>query len=274
MTEELVRRLFDEVEGLKRANTELRAEMAALRSSSAVDGGNESCPDEGAVTRRGLLKKVGGVAAAGVAGAMGVSTLTPSRAAAAEGDPVLLGRYNEVVGRGTFIANNLGEYAFLADPNARVGVYARHRSRGAVGEIYGASAGIGVEGKTSGHNSEIGVRGTTLPGNGEGIGVHGITANGYGVLAESTTLSGAGLVVRGRAFFSRSGTVVFAQGQTSKPVPAGRLDSYSIVLATIQGNPAGTWVRAVSLDTTNERFTIRLNKAAPANLTVGWFIVN
>ena len=45
-------------------------------------------------------------------------------------------------------------------------------------------------------------------------------------------------------------------------------------VATIQGDVAGTWVRGVTLDVAGDTFTIRLNKAAPKALKVGWFIVN
>src|SRR5437764_12220077 len=99
---DVLTRLLEEVE-------ELRAEVTALRSDRAAPLVPDAT-EHHVVSRRGLLKKVGGGAAAGVAGAVGASVLTPSLAAAAEGDPVLLGRYNEVVDRGTFIANNLGEY--------------------------------------------------------------------------------------------------------------------------------------------------------------------
>ena len=46
------------------------------------------------------------------------------------------------------------------------------------------------------------------------------------------------------------------------------------MLATIQGNVGGTYVRGVQLDLVNGAFIIRLNQAAPVNLTVGWFVVN
>ena len=54
-------------------------------------------------------------------------------------------------------------------------------------------------------------------------------------------------------------------------VPA--LTPTSLVLATIQGNVAGVWVRGVSIDTAGNAFTIRLNKVAPSHVTVGYFII-
>ena len=47
----------------------------------------------------------------------------------------------------------------------------------------------------------------------------------------------------------------------------------TIVIATIQGNVPGTWVLGAYVNSTS-KFTIRLNRAAPAQLVVGWFIVN
>ena len=53
------------------------------------------------------------------------------------------------------------------------------------------------------------------------------------------------------------------------------IDPATIVAATIQGNVAGVWVRGVSLDAVGDKFTIRLNKAAPSGgVVVGFFIVN
>jgi hypothetical protein len=46
------------------------------------------------------------------------------------------------------------------------------------------------------------------------------------------------------------------------------------VVATIQGDVAGTWVRACSVNQGANSFTIRLNKAAPKSLNVGWFVIN
>jgi hypothetical protein len=55
--------------------------------------------------------------------------------------------------------------------------------------------------------------------------------------------------------------------------PAWYLSPATIVIATIQGNVPGTWVLGAYVNSTS-KFTIRLNRAAPAQLVVGWFIVN
>ena len=93
-----------------------------------------------------------------------------------------------------------------------------------------------------------------------------------GVYAEAT--GGYAIQAVGRAVFSRSGKVTFAEGQSSRTIAGHVITAASLVLATIQGNVADTWVRGVTLDNPADTFTIRLNKPAPKTLTVGWFIVN
>jgi hypothetical protein len=90
----------------------------------------------------------------------------------------------------------------------------------------------------------------------------------------SQSPGGYGLQVDGRAVFSRSGKASFAKGQASKTITAAPIAPASLVLATIQGVVAGTWVMGVSLSDANDTVTIRLNETAPVALTVGWFIVN
>jgi hypothetical protein len=41
------------------------------------------------------------------------------------------------------------------------------------------------------------------------------------------------------------------------------------VVATVQGNVAGTWVRGVTVNVPGQSFAIRLNKAAPKGLQRG-----
>ena len=91
--------------------------------------------------------------------------------------------------------------------------------------------------------------------------------------AEARGAGGKGLQVTGRAVFSRSGKVTIAEGQTAKTVSSA-LTATSLVLATIQGFVPGLWVAGVELDAVGDTFAIRLNKAAPVALTVGWFVVN
>ena len=107
-----------------------------------------------------------------------------------------------------------------------------------------------------------------------GTGVAGITNAGTAGQFEALQPSGTALKTVGRAQFSRSGKVTFNAGNVSKTVTNHAIEADTIVVATIQGNVSGTWVRGVSVSAAADTFTIRLNKAAPSQLTVGFFIIN
>ena len=140
--------------------------------------------------------------------------------------------------------------------------------------VFGQGAATGVHGFCQGANG-AGVLGVAS----SGAGVKGSTsfAATVGVIAENTG-GGTGLKVTGRATFNRSGIATIA-GTTGSPknsvvvtVPGAALTGASMVLATIQGNPAGVYVQGVVKGTTS--FTIFLNKAVTTNVKVGWFIIN
>jgi hypothetical protein len=135
--------------------------------------------------------------------------------------------------------------------------------------VIGGARAKGVEVSTNGHWSQIGVDSTADT---EGIAVRAMSTNGIAVQANSPG-GGYALEVNGRFVSNRSGKTTIAAGSTSKSVSGHSLIAQSLVLATIQGNVAGVWVRGVSVSPGNS-FTIRLNKAAPSNLTVGWMIIN
>lgn len=135
---------------------------------------------------------------------------------------------------------------------------------GATRAVLGDStSGIGIDGGggyagVAGHSTNIGVIGTSQA--------------GTGVLAES--LNGTALKVTGKSEFSRSGAVSIP-ARASKVVISGvDLTSSSLVLATIQQNASGRWVRAAVPDVAAGSFTILLNKAATRDTLVAWFVVN
>jgi hypothetical protein len=130
-----------------------------------------------------------------------------------------------------------------------------------------STSGTGVFGHSP--NGD-GVQGSTLI----GFGVHGqaLDPDGVGVRADGPQTA---LEVNGAADFSRSGRVTIPQGHSEVRVKPLRLTASSLVLATIQGNVVGVFVRGVSIVTGNKgSFTVHLNKNAPSALTVGWFVVN
>ena len=140
--------------------------------------------------------------------------------------------------------------------------------------VFGQGAATGVHGFCQGANG-AGVLGVAS----SGAGVKGTTsfAATAGVAAENTG-GGSALKVTGKAAFNRSGIATIA-GTTGTPknsvvvtVPGAALSAASMVLATIQGNPAGVYLQGVVKGTTS--FTIFLNKAVTTNVKVGWFIIN
>ncbi|MEX2238738.1 MAG: hypothetical protein WEB00_14540 [Dehalococcoidia bacterium] len=120
----------------------------------------------------------------------------------------------------------------------------------------------------------------------DGIGVHAIAGYGgvaleaeagfgIGVRATADLEGGSALVVDGVSLFlKRSGKVNINAGASSKTVNAAPIYTQSLVLATIQGDVAGLFVRGVKLSPGAGTFTLHLNKPAPSTVKVGWFIVN
>jgi hypothetical protein len=131
--------------------------------------------------------------------------------------------------------------------------------------VVGSSTGVGVLGA----GNEVGVRGDS--GEPGGIGVHGGTFTGIGVLASGTTTA---LSVRGPAVFSRSGILTVPRGRSSAVKTIVPLSRASLVLAVVQEDLEGVWVRSAVPDPAGERFTVHLNKPAPTRVKVAWFIVN
>ncbi|MFN8619162.1 MAG: hypothetical protein U0869_00265 [Chloroflexota bacterium] len=220
-------------------------------------------------SRRALLAGSLGALAALAAQAIGRPL---SVSAAGNGQALVLGSTNSCGTQGTTISNLTSADADFA--HGKTGVWGASPSSdgfGIQGYVSG-TAGMGVHGFTSGHSSQVGVDGDTRDGNGEGIAVRARTKNGIGVYASA--VGGYAIQANGLTVFSRSGKVAFAAGQSSKTITGFPIIPDSLVVATIQGDVAGTWVRGVTLNDAGDSFTIRLNRAAPKALKVGWFIVN
>jgi hypothetical protein len=135
--------------------------------------------------------------------------------------------------------------------------------------VYGHTSGqssFGVWGKTDGVSPAVFGQATST-----GIGVEGYSLKGTGVRAES---AGTALAVQGQATFSRSGVAKVQTGNSSVRVSGLSLTSSSMVLATIQGDFSGIWVRGVITNPGAGTFTILLNAPAPAKVPVAWFVLN
>jgi len=134
------------------------------------------------------------------------------------------------------------------------------------------SGGVAVSAEYFGKASQIAVHADTTFGPGEGYAVKAETTNGIALYGSA--VGGYALQVEGLAVFSRSGKVTFSAGQASRTITGRAIIPSTLVVATIQGYAAGVWVAGVDLNTAAQSFTIKLNKAAPKALKVGWFIVN
>jgi hypothetical protein len=248
-------------------------------------------------SRRSLLAALVGGAGALLAGALG----RPAPVAAATHDTVKLGEVNTFdgtfwpytllqrsdVGTSASIAGNdygLHASSVVAGGSALSGYNTADDSQGlrlissgsrakAVEASFSGTDAIGVEARSSGHYSQIAVLANASDGLGEGYAVRALTKNGIALYGKAT--GGYALQVKGRAVFSQSGLAAFSAGQSSRSITAPvAVTAKSLVLATIQGDIAGTWVRGVAINVANGTFTIRLNIGAPTALKVGWFIVN
>jgi hypothetical protein len=219
-------------------------------------------------SRRAML--TGSLVALGAVIAQALGRPLPAQAG---GNALILGQQNSTDAASTSItrpddASNLtlatSTYAAFGNvfTPAGIGVGGRAQANGAKG----------VAGSTNGHHSQVAVLADTTGGVGEGISVKALTKNGVGVYAECT--GGAAIVAEGMTVFSRSGKASFAAGQSARTLSAGRVTADTLVVATIQGDVTGTWVRGVTVNVAKQQFTIRLNRAAPKTLKVGWFVVN
>ena len=139
---------------------------------------------------------------------------------------------------------------------------------GGVG-VSGTSSGVGVQGA----GGITGVNGNSSKAGGTGVAGQATSATGVGVLADNTA-GGTALQVAGKAAFSRSGVLTVAAGKSSATQTGVALTSASLVLATLQQDRSGVWVRSAVPNIAGSSFTVHLSKAVAASTTVAWFVVN
>lgn len=164
-----------------------------------------------------------------------------------------------------------GAYGASATPGGEglLGLASGVNGTGVHGTLLGGNGSSAVWADTSGKASQIGLLAEAIP---EGHAVWAKTHNGAAVRASAT--GGYALQAEGVAVFDRAGSTSFAKGQLSKTVPMFMNRSDTLVVATIQGDVAGTWVRGVVVDVAHQHFVIKLNRAAPKALRVGYFVIN
>jgi hypothetical protein len=220
-------------------------------------------------SRRAVLGALIGGIGAWVAGGLGGRD---PAARADNGDNFVLGQSNTCTTSGTSVSNlETADAAFVQNTTGVWGSSVVSDGFGVQGHAIG-TRGTAVRGFTSGHWSQVAVDANVTAGNGEGYAVRARTKNGTALYGSAA--GGYALEVHGLAVFSRSGKATVRQGQASKTISGHPIGAGSLVVATIQGNVPGTYVRGVTLNAGASSFTIRLNKAAPFTLRVGWFLVN
>jgi hypothetical protein len=153
-----------------------------------------------------------------------------------------------------------GAVCLRVDTDSGIGVLA-HSGSG-IGVSGGSGSGDGVEGLSSTGNGVHGVGGA--------IGVLGECPAGTGVAASGATA----LAVQGPAVFSRSGILTVAAGKSPATQTGVALTSLSLVLATLQQDRTGVYVRSAVPNPAASSFTIHLAKAVTASTNVAWFVVN
>lgn len=226
--------------------------------------------EPGRVGRRALLAG----AAAGAVAAVGGAILGPD-AVEAGGSTLVLGEINESNAPTRIYSPAFGSYdqnVFLSHSSGSVvGASQKTGGVGVAGYASGQN-GIAISAQTDGHSSTTGLKAISDP---EGYAIDAYTVNGAGI--RTTATGGYAIEIHGRAVFSRSGKVTFSAGQLSKSVTRAGGQNYigpdTIIVATIQGFADGTWVAGV-IRNGDQKFTIRLNRAAPKELVVGWVAIN
>lgn len=214
-------------------------------------------------------------------------------AQASDGDPLILGQQNtaestttitSTVDPGTALFVDGGEEAIVARcafTNC-TGIVAMGISEAGISAR--DAGGVGVEAAgligVEAHGTSVGVGGTGGSIGVSGGGAVGVSGRGaVGVEAIALGPDATALTARGPTTFNRSGIVTVPAGVSTVKVtldtPQGDLSPGALVLATVQQRGAGVFVRAAAPHPTDaSSFTIFLNKIAPVDVKVGWFIVN
>ncbi len=131
--------------------TALKAEIARLQPSPGVHStpphpplADEDDDKQSILSRRGALLALGGVAAGGAGLALGSAVMGASPAAAATGDPVILGQANTCDGT-TQINTSAGSGLNVSTTDSAPGLYARESSSGgSIGVIAQSVNGYGL----------------------------------------------------------------------------------------------------------------------------------
>ena len=250
-------------------------------------------PDESAPrSRRALL-----AAAAGGAAALAAHAALPLTAVAADPNDVVLGAANASTAP-TSIANSTAGSNGFAVTSVGLGIGVSGSSTGTAG-VRGVSidgtgsatadvtAYTGVYGWSPAFPDTSGV-GTGVWGDSEDFGVYGSGSvgvygwGGVGVIAESASTSNPALIaygatssspalqVNGKMKFNRAGRKTISAGKSSLVVTMAGVTTTSKILAVLNSNRSGRYVRAVVAG--SGKFTIYLNSSVSSSTYVAYFV--
>jgi hypothetical protein len=151
-----------------------------------------------------------------------------------------------------------------------VGFAATHSNgNGVVGSGAGSGCGVVGVGGAEGGDGVTGFSSST----GGGVVGRATSAAAVGVRAEEGP-GGTALKATGRTVFSNSGIVTVAAGSAKVTKTGVSLVAGSLVLATLQQDVPGVWVRSAVPNVAGHSFTVHLSKASPVRVKIAWFVVN
>jgi hypothetical protein len=164
------------------------------------------------------------------------------------------------------------------DSDLSNGVYGRTLSDTASG-VYGEAlnaGGHGVAGRSNAGPLVNGFGAAAALGDNtaDGIGVWARSAHGIALYAEAVSPDATAVSAKGVAKFSRSGKLTVKAGTSSVSKTGIRIDAGTLVLATLQQDRPGVYVRSAVPNAAGDSLTIRLNKSVASDTRVGWFLVN
>jgi hypothetical protein len=203
----------------------------------------------------GLLSRRQAIAGALAVAAGALLATRPTRAMAANGDPVLAGQQ---------VFASSGTTLYLNSPATIAGVeYAQAMinrngitGNGPVAAFGGVAMPAAIAGST-------------------GIWGDAWVAGHYGVHAQHENGAGVALKVQGKATFSRSGKATIAKGHSSRTVAGlNNIGTGSMILVTLQGSAgAGRYVRYAKR-VSDTSFTVVLSSASASTVAFAWMIID
>jgi hypothetical protein len=235
-------------------------------------------------SRRGLL-----AAALGGLGGLVLAKLGhPDPAAAANGDPVLVGAAHTGTSetsistttgpglRGANTTDTPSTFSSSSYNTGLVGTAGATGAGGAIGEISSNTDETGVYGFSDVSPASVGVWGDTWQGIGvQGIGDFGVAGYGdaVGVYAEANSTNAFALMTAGKIRFNgRSGKTTITSGRIYRDVTIPGMTSSSYVIATLQTRKSGYSVECVV--SYSGKFRVFLNRTATSTMYFSYLVIN